>query len=142
MNQVATDRQQEIVTYLKNLRDEIIAGFETLEPTKRFERKAWNHHGGGGGEMSVIRGDVFEKAAVNWSGVRGKNLPFKEDNEPFFATGVSLITHMMNPFMPTVHMNVRYIETSHTSWFGGGYDLTPMGFEKTEDTRHFHAVAK
>lgn len=142
MMQVETDRQQEIVIYLKNLRDEIIAGFESFEPEKRFERKEWQHHGGGGGEMSVIRGDVFEKAAVNWSGVRGKQLPFKEDDEPFFATGVSLITHMMNPFMPTVHMNVRYIETAHTSWFGGGYDLTPMGFENEEDTHHFHNVAR
>jgi coproporphyrinogen III oxidase len=61
---------------------------------------------------------------------------------PFFATGVSLITHMKNPKMPTVHMNVRYIETQEKVWFGGGYDLTPMGFAREEDTAHFHGVAK
>jgi coproporphyrinogen III oxidase len=142
MLQAKTDKQEEIVSYLKGLRDAIIVGFEALEPKKRFERKGWQHHGGGGGEIAALRGEVFEKAAVNWSGVRGKELPFKEDNEPFFATGVSLITHMMNPLMPTVHMNVRYIETRKTSWFGGGYDLTPMGFENEEDTRHFHGVAR
>ncbi len=140
--QVENEKQQEIVSYLKDLRDEIILGFEGFEKEKRFQRKLWNHHGGGGGEISTLRGDVFEKAAVNWSGVYGKVLPFKEDNEPFFATGVSLITHMTNPFMPTVHMNVRYIETAHMSWFGGGYDLTPMGFETKEDTNHFHSVAR
>lgn len=142
MVHLETDKQQEIVTYLKNLRDQITLGFERFEKEKRFKRKEWQHHGGGGGEISILRGDVFEKAAVNWSGVRGKQLPFKEDDEPFFATGVSLITHMMNPFMPTVHMNVRYIETAHVSWFGGGYDLTPMGFENEADTHHFHTIAR
>ena len=131
-----------IVQDLKRLRDEIIAGFESLEPQARFERKPWDHHSGGGGEISKIQGEVFEKGAVNWSGVSGTKLPFKEEEEPFFATGVSLITHMHNPFMPTVHMNVRYIETGNRWWFGGGYDLTPMGFEKAEDTIHFHATAK
>ena len=119
MVHLETDKQQEIVIYLKALRDEIIQGFEKFEKEKHFKRKEWHHHGGGGGEISILRGDVFEKAAVNWSGVYGKELPFKEDDEPFFATGISLITHMMNPFMPTVHMNIRYIETAHMSWFGG-----------------------
>ena len=49
---------------------------------------------------------------------------------------------MANPHAPTVHMNVRYIETENKSWFGGGYDLTPMGFPYDEDTQHFHEVAK
>ena len=92
--------------------------------------------------MSTIRGDVFEKAAVNWSGGYGNALPFKEDPSPFFATGVSLITHMKNPMMPTVHMNVRYIKSAKEFWFGGGYDLTPMGFPCDEETNHFHGVAK
>jgi coproporphyrinogen III oxidase len=61
---------------------------------------------------------------------------------PFFATGVSLITHMTNPHAPTVHMNIRYIETEKRAWVGGGYDLTPMGFPYAEDTQHFHSVAK
>lgn len=140
---VETPRRQQVVHYLKSLRDEIIAAFESLEPTARFERSAWDYkNGSGGGEMSVIRGDVFEKAAVNWSGVEGDNFPMKDGAGPFFATGVSLITHMHNPHAPTVHMNVRYIETEKRSWFGGGYDLTPMGFPYEEDTGHFHSVAK
>lgn len=92
--------------------------------------------------MSVLRGDVFEKAAVNWSGVSGENLPFFTTPTPFFATGVSLITHMRNPCVPTVHFNIRFIETPERYWFGGGYDLTPMGFPYAEDTQHFHAVAE
>lgn len=132
-----------IVDHLKKLRDTIITTFETLEPKSRFERTTWNYQQGkGGGEISVIRGDVFEKAAVNWSGVSGATFPMKDGHGAFFATGVSLITHMKNPHAPTVHMNVRYIETEQTSWFGGGYDLTPMGFPYEEDTRHFHRVAK
>ncbi|NGX45036.1 MAG: Oxygen-dependent coproporphyrinogen-III oxidase [Chlamydiae bacterium] len=92
--------------------------------------------------MSVLRGEVFEKAAVNWSGVSGKEFPMGDGMGPFFATGVSLITHMANPHAPTVHMNVRYIETEEGHWFGGGYDLTPMGIPYEEDTDHFHQVAK
>lgn len=136
------ERREEIVGYLRALREEIIARFESLEPQQKFQRKTWQHHSGGGGEISLLRGDVFEKAAVNWSGVWGDVFPGQDGSGPFFATGVSLITHMTNPHAPTVHMNVRYIETQDKSWFAGGYDLTPMGFPYDEDTRHFHAVAE
>ncbi|MEN9344300.1 MAG: Coproporphyrinogen oxidase [Chlamydiota bacterium] len=136
-------KKDAIIAYLKTLRDTIVSTFETLEPAKRFVRTSWNYEKGtGGGEMSVIRGDVFEKAAVNWSGVGGDTFPMQDGSGPFFATGVSLITHMHNPFAPTVHFNIRYIETERKSWFGGGYDLTPMGFENREDTIHFHQTAK
>lgn len=134
-----------VVPFLKNLRDTIVSHFEMLEPEEKFQRKCWEHHSGGGGEISVIRGKVFEKAAVNFSAVSGDQFPAIDQNEskgPFFATGVSLITHMANPHAPTVHMNIRYIETAKQSWFGGGYDLTPMGFPYEEDTQHFHATAK
>ena len=135
--------RESVVTYLKSLRDEIIQAFETLEPQDRFERTSWDYHNGaGGGEMSILRGRTFEKAAVNWSGVSGDQFPMQDGMGPFFATGVSLITHMDNPHAPTVHMNVRYIETKERSWFGGGYDLTPMGFPYEEDTTHFHKIAK
>lgn len=137
-----TDRRERIVDFLKTLRDEIICGFEGLEGTKKFQRKDWQHVGGGGGEISMLRGEVFEKAAVNWSGVSGETFPLKDASGPFFATGVSLITHMCNPHAPTVHMNVRYIETEEKTWFGGGYDLTPMGFPYEQDTRHFHDIAR
>lgn len=133
---------EEIISFLKNLRDECIFHFESLEPIHRFEKKPWNHHSGGGGEISILRGDVFEKAAVNWSAVSGNHYPLNDKLGPFFATGVSLITHMSNPHAPTVHMNIRYIETQEQHWFGGGYDLTPMGFPYSEDTEHFHQTAK
>lgn len=133
----------EIVSYLKSLRDRITSSFESIETRGSFERTVWPYaKGEGGGEMSVIRGDVFEKAAVNWSGVAGPNFPMADDSGPFFATGVSLITHMSNPMAPTVHFNIRYIETQNRTWLGGGFDLTPMGFPFEEDTRHFHAVAQ
>lgn len=136
------DRKESIVNFLKSLREEIIAGFEAHETASRFQRKPWQHHTGGGGEIAILRGEAFEKAAVNWSGVSGEKFPMTDAEGPFFATGVSLITHMANPHAPTVHMNVRYIETSSRFWFGGGYDLTPMGFPYVEDTDHFHAIAK
>ncbi len=136
-------KDQEIITYLKQLRDKIIASFESFEPNKKFERETWDYKkGAGGGEMSVIRGDVFEKAAVNWSGVSGDKFPGSDEKSPFFATGISIITHMKNPMAPTVHMNIRYIKKGDKSWLGGGYDLTPMGFNFEEDTQHFHETAK
>lgn len=135
-------QHQEIITYLKNLREQIIASFESLDPLHRFKCESWDHHGGGGGEIALLRGAVFEKAAVNWSGVHGCKFPSSEAEGPFFATGVSLITHMHNPHAPTVHFNIRFIHTPKRFWFGGGYDLTPMGPVYQEDIEHFHKVAK
>ncbi len=134
--------REQIELFLKELRQEIIEGFESLEPVKQFTRKPWVHPQGGGGEIGLLRGDFFEKAAVNISCVSGEEFPMNDGRGPFFATGVSLITHMVNPHAPTVHFNIRYIETEKGFWFGGGYDLTPMGFIYESDTTHFHQVAK
>jgi coproporphyrinogen III oxidase len=144
MSEFPSPRREGIVLYLKSLRDQIIADFEKLETSSaRFERSPWDYQKGpGGGEMSVIRGETFEKAAVNWSGVQGTKFPGSDADGPFFATGVSLITHMKNPKAPTVHFNIRYLETPEKFWWGGGFDLTPMGFPYAEDTAHFHAVAE
>ncbi len=165
MDSLLKTNREGIVLYLKNLRENVIREFEKLESSKgsthRFVRTSWPHkNGDGGGEMSVLRGEVFEKAAVNWSGVFGSHLPgaatqanANDKKTPFFATGVSLITHMRNPKAPTVHFNIRYIEKINAGsdgsanngtnwWLGGGFDLTPMGFSCAEDTEHFHAVAK
>ncbi len=131
-----------IIDYLKQLREKIIKAFEEYEKDARFVRKPWSHHSGGGGEIGLLRGEIFEKAAVNWSKVSGPKFPMGDAEGPFFATGISLITHMCNPHAPTVHMNLRYIETETKSWFGGGYDLTPMGFSYEEDIHHFHKVAE
>lgn len=136
-------RKETVIHFLKGLRETIIESFESLEATHRFERKKWDYQNGkGGGEMAVIRGSHFEKAAVNFSTVEGDTFPGDDSSGPFFATGVSLITHMINPHAPTVHFNIRYIETEKSQWLGGGYDLTPMGFPYDEDTNHFHSVPK
>jgi coproporphyrinogen III oxidase len=135
-------RKEHIITFLKALREKILSAFESLEVRGKFQRKPWEHHSGGGGEIAMLRGEHFEKAAVNWSGVSGDQFPMKDGEGPFFATGISLITHMANPHAPTVHMNIRYIETATRHWFGGGYDLTPMGFDYDEDIQHFHSVAQ
>lgn len=142
MNPPSFHSRTEIVDFLKKLRDLIIHHFESLEPMHRFQRKPWSHSSGGGGEISLLRGSIFEKAAVNWSGVSGDKFPMQDGAGPFFATGISIITHMANPHAPTVHMNIRYIETETDFWFGGGYDLTPMGFPYPEDKTHFHHLAK
>jgi coproporphyrinogen III oxidase len=141
-NEYSSNKHSSLIHFLKNLRDEIIIAFETFENSNRFTRKPWQHPTGGGGEISILRGEVFEKAAVNWSGVYGPHFPMSESSGPFFATGVSLITHMVNPHAPTVHMNIRYIETQERAWFGGGFDLTPMGFSYAEDTAHFHQTTQ
>ncbi len=135
-------RREEIVAFLKTLRERIIARFEQFEPSARFKRTPWSYQGEGGGEIALLRGAFFEKGAVNWSAIAGTSFPMDDGQGPFFATGVSLITHMMNPHAPTAHFNIRFIETQERYWFAGGYDLTPMGFPYDEDTAHFHRIAK
>ena len=132
--------REKFVIYFKEAREEIIAAFEKIDT--KFERIPWQKETLGKGEMALLRSSIFEEAAVNFSQVEGDVFPGSDGVGPYFATGLSLITHMANPKMPTVHMNVRYIETPSKSWVGGGYDLTPMGFENQEDTAHFHNTAK
>jgi coproporphyrinogen III oxidase len=140
---VSSEQELSIIAFLRALRETIISAFEQFEPSKRFEKTPWNYQKGtGGGEIGLLRGDVFEKAGVNFSAIHGDQFPMQDGSGPFFATGVSLITHLHNPHAPTVHMNIRYIRTAEKTWLGGGYDLTPMGYPYDEDTKHFHAVAK
>lgn len=137
------------------LRDDICAAFEAIEdlvatkqkPAGRFERKSWNRDGGGGGEMSLMRGQVFEKVGVNISTVFGSfSDDFKaeirgaETDGAFWASGISLVAHMRNPHVPAAHMNTRFICTSQ-NWFGGGGDLTPL-LPDAEAGADFHAGLK
>ena len=104
---------------------------------------------GNGITMILEQGGVFERAGCGFSHVRGPRLPPSATQHrpeltgaPFEAMGVSLVFHPRNPYVPTVHMNVRMLAATPASgppayWFGGGMDLTPYyGFE--EDARHFH----
>lgn len=137
------------------LRDDICAAFEAIEdlvatkqkPAGRFERKSWTRDGGGGGEMSLMRGQVFEKVGVNISTVFGSfSDDFKaeirgaETDGAFWASGISLVAHMQNPHVPAAHMNTRFICTSQ-NWFGGGGDLTPL-LPDAEAGADFHAGLK
>ena len=141
-------------TYLIALQESIVEAFET-EDGKRFVRDAWQRPSGGaleGDGMSqlVEQGALLERGGCNFSHVRGKALPPSAQHRPelagapFEALGVSLVMHPLNPYVPTVHMNVRMLAAQApggglVSWFGGGMDLTPYyGFE--DDARHFHRV--
>src|SRR5437764_3517032 len=149
----------EVEQRFRDLRDRIVARLEELEGGAKFRRTPWERPGGGGGEMSELRGELFEKGGCNFSAVHGPSFPAAPPGaapaahgeevrppspeelaaKPFFATGVSLVMHPKNPFVPIVHMNVRYLEAGDVCWFGGGMDLTPCK-EFVEDTRHFHRV--
>ena len=133
--------------WFKSLRDDICVSFEAIEATQKsrtsttkpgeFQLKTWertDHTGapGGGGEMSIMHGNVFEKVGVNISTVFGEfspefrsEIPGAKDNPKFWASGLSVVAHMCSPLVPAIHMNTRFICTSE-SWFGGGGDLTPL----------------
>lgn len=143
--------------WFKDLRNQIRDAFEEIEneltgihsdmPPGKFEVSEWDRPGGGGGQMSVMRGRVFEKVGVNISTVHGEfseefrgNIPGTEKSGDFWASGISLVAHMRSPLVPAVHMNTRHIVTGK-SWFGGGADLTPM-LPNEADTETFHAALK
>jgi len=151
------NRQQIAANWFKTLRDQIRDSFELLEeeltgtyndrPPGKFEVTNWDRAGGGTGEMSVMKGRVFEKVGVNISTVYGEfpeefrqKIPGTETSGSFWASGISLVAHMHSPLVPAVHMNTRHIVTSR-SWFGGGADLTPM-IPYEEDTEKFHQALK
>lgn len=142
-----TDSQrQKAVNLYKDVQDRLCVAFEAVDGKAKIQRKNWQRpeQDGGGGTMAVIRGDVVEKAGANFSAVSGKEYPAIEGQhkgKPFFASGVSTITHMMNPYAPIGHMNVRLLEVGDTFWIGGGADMTPfMKFD--EDTAYFHEEMK
>ena len=152
-------QQDQTCSWFTSLRDSICATFESIEadlqdttpaadkPAGQFERKSWQRDGGGGGEMSVMHGRVFEKVGVNISTVHGtfseefrKSIPGADSDGHFWAAGISLVAHPLNPHVPTAHMNTRFIVTSK-AWFGGGGDLTPMLPDPAAATE-FHAAMK
>lgn len=134
--------------YTLDLQQRLCGMFESFEPSHRFESRQWQRPEGhrlqGGGSMRMMRGEVLEKVGVNVSHVWGEfapqlrgQIPGAEESEGrFVACGLSVVAHPRNPYVPTVHMNLRYLRTSR-AWFGGGCDLTPT-FPFQEDTAQFH----
>lgn len=162
------NRKAQASAWFAALRGDICAEFEAIEDeysgaatadmdAGRFERTPWerpdtgkpNESGSilnGGGEISLMRGRVFEKVGVNISKVHGTfseefaaKIPGALENDGrFWAAGISLVAHMQSPLVPAIHMNTRMIVTSK-GWFGGGADLNPM-FEDEAETAMFHAA--
>ncbi|QNP48807.1 oxygen-dependent coproporphyrinogen oxidase [Diaphorobacter aerolatus] len=157
------DRVSKVRDYLVDLQARITGALEAIEgPVEagggRFLTDAWNKGAeerlqGSGITRIMEGGRVFERAGCGFSHVRGPQLPPSATQHrpelagaPFEAMGVSLVFHPRNPYVPTVHMNVRMIaagrpDAEPVCWFGGGMDLTPYyGFD--EDAVHFHRVCR
>ncbi|MAZ73135.1 MAG: oxygen-dependent coproporphyrinogen oxidase [Flavobacteriaceae bacterium] len=145
--------KEKFVTYIRQLQNTITSKLEEIDGTATFKEDLWKRKEGGGGRTRVIEnGAVFEKGGVNISEVHGK-LPetmqqyFGVKDADFFACGLSLVLHPINPMVPTVHANWRYFEMYNAEgdivdqWFGGGQDLTPY-YLFEEDARHFHTICK
>ena len=144
---------QQAREFFTGLQQRIVERIEEVDGT-RFRRDQWERAEGGGGLSCVMEeGNVLERGGVNYSHVFGGGLPASAtaarpelSGRGFEAMGVSLVLHPRNPYAPTVHLNVRYLEARKEGaepvwWFGGGMDLTPYyGFE--EDAVHFHQTCK
>lgn len=143
--------------YLLALQDRIVGALEAADG-QAFVRDAWTRPPGerlqGDGLTRLVEeGGLFERGGCNFSHVCGPHLPpSATQHRPelagaaFEALGVSLVLHPRNPYVPTVHMNVRMLAAlpegaEPVTWFGGGMDLTPYyGFE--EDAVHFHRTCR
>jgi len=144
--------KEQIAEAYQEIQDEICAGLELADGKGKFQEELWERSGGGGGRTRIIQnGNFLEKGGVNFSAVHGK-LPdaikraFNVSTDDFFATGVSIVIHPNHPWIPIIHMNIRYFEMlgetgKELRWFGGGIDLTPHYVIK-EDAQFFHAALK
>ena len=145
----------QVKKYLVQLQESICSDLESLDGRAIFEIDRWTKEdGSGSGITSVIcDGNVFEKGGVNFSIVEGNKMPNSAtalrpelEGRKYTALGVSLVLHPHNPYVPTVHSNVRFFVAEEPAkdpvwWFGGGFDLTPFyGFD--EDAVHWHTTAK
>ena len=138
--------RNEVCEFFKGLQDRIVSALEA-EDGKKFREDSWERPEGGGGRSRIILdGNIFEKAGVNFSDVHGQ---FSEEfagqipgeGRDFTACGISLVLHPINPMVPTVHANFRYLTKGNKQWFGGGADLTPY-YPFREDVIGFHKTWK
>lgn len=133
--------------WFSGLQDRICAALAELDGQGQFREDLWQREGGGGGRTRILTdGAVFEKAGVNFSDVHGQfseefARQVKGEGRDFTATGISLVLHPRNPFVPTVHANFRFLTKGSRQWFGGGADLTPY-YPFRDDVVHFHRVWK
>ena len=147
------DIKQTWINLIYDLQDRICSALEQADGKERFAEDIWERPEGGGGKTRVIaNGHVIEKGGVNTSVVYGdvtdamKN-QLKINGAKWFACGLSLVIHPINPFVPTVHCNYRMFELYNENgevidrWFGGGTDLTPY-YLFEEDAKHFHETYK
>ena len=147
------DIKQTWIQYIHDLQNQVCSALEEVNGKAVFIEDEWQRAEGGGGKTRVIaNGNVFEKGGVNTSNVYGDVTDamrgqFKINGSKWFACGVSVVIHPVNPFVPTVHCNYRMFELYNEKdelidrWFGGGTDLTPY-YLFDEDAKHFHQVYK
>ena len=143
--------REEIKDWFTALQQDICHQLEQTDGKGKFQSDEWSRPGGGGGISRVLtNGAIIEKGGVNFSAVWGptpepvlKSMQLNAQAAgDFFATGVSIVIHPINPMVPIIHMNVRYFEMSDgTWWFGGGIDLTPHYIIR-EDAVFFHTELK
>jgi len=134
--------------YLTGLQETIVSRLEALDGGK-FIRDEWKRPEGGGGISRLLEdGNLLERGGVGFSAVTGTKLPPSATahrpeiaGRSWEAMGVSLVLHPRNPYVPTVHMNVRFFVAGDVWWFGGGMDLTPY-YPFEEDCAHFHRVQR
>ena len=141
------------INFIHDLQDQICKGLEQADGQSVFREDTWERAGGGGGKTRILmNGKLIEKGGVNSSVVFGKvtdsmREQLKIDGSQWFASGLSVVVHPLNPYVPTVHGNWRYFELYNEKgavtdrWFGGGADLTPY-YIFEEDARHFHQTFK
>lgn len=140
--------KEQIAEKYKEIQDEISQALEALDGKAHFVEELWEREGGGGGRTRIIQhGNILEKGGVNFSAVHGKlteqiKKAFGVEEDEFFATGVSIVIHPNNPWVPIIHMNIRYFELNEeVRWFGGGIDLTPHYVDE-QDASYFHQELK
>jgi coproporphyrinogen III oxidase len=141
------------IEIIHNMQNKICSALELCDGKATFTEDKWERPEGGGGKTRVIaKGNVFEKGGVNTSIVFGEvteamKTQLKIDGAKWFACGLSIVLHPVNPFVPTVHCNYRMFELYNEKdevmdrWFGGGTDLTPY-YLFEEDAKHFHQTYK